>query len=272
MTSDFAPDDEPDDARCHDRPDEGAIVTGRPSRPRTCVSAAAGAVGLAALVVLAAAAGVLTGVVSRPSASASDGPMAGRSVDAGAFLPTTTTAPPPVASTVPARSVVPVAAPTTTTSAPAAVPVRLTVAALGIDAAPVTDVGLLPSGGMEVPDPSLVGWYRYGPRPGDAGTAVLAGHVAYGGRNGLFVHIDQLQPGDQILVRAADGTERPWVVVAVEQHDKETLPAERLFTNTGPSRLALITCGGEFIADAHSYRDNIVVFAEPAGEAVKRSQ
>ena len=62
------------------------------------------------------------------------------------------------------------------------VPVSISVPAAGV-VAPILPVGLKPSGEMEVPaDVSTVGWYDpiegAGVIPGEAGTAVLAGHVA----------------------------------------------------------------------------------------------
>jgi hypothetical protein len=41
------------------------------------------------------------------------------------------------------------------------------------------------------------------------------------------------------------------------------LPLDRLFAREGPPRLTLITCGGPFLAEFGSYRDNVVVVAEP---------
>ena len=42
------------------------------------------------------------------------------------------------------------------------------------------------------------------------------------------------------------------------------LSGSGVFDRTGPARLALITCGGEFDEDLRSYRDNVVVLASPA--------
>ena len=41
------------------------------------------------------------------------------------------------------------------------------------------------------------------------------------------------------------------------------LPLDRLFARDGPPRLTLITCGGPFLPEYLSYRDNVVVVAEP---------
>jgi hypothetical protein len=46
---------------------------------------------------------------------------------------------------------------------------------------------------------------------------------------------------------------------------KGQVPLAELFTRTGPARLVLLTCGGPFDERARSYRDNLVVVAEPVG-------
>ena len=52
-------------------------------------------------------------------------------------------------------------------------------------------------------------------------------------------------------------------VVGKQTIVKQRLPTERLFARDGPPRLVLITCGGPFDAELRSYRDNLVVLAEP---------
>jgi len=66
-------------------------------------------------------------------------------------------------------------------------------------------VGLLPDGAMDVPkDPNLVAWYRLGPRPGEAGNAVVAGHVDWGGKTAAFWRLSDLKPGDLVEITAVD--------------------------------------------------------------------
>ena len=59
------------------------------------------------------------------------------------------------------------------------------------------------------------------------------------------------------------GTTTRWRVVSRELITKQVLPLDRLFARTGPPRLTLITCGGPFLPEFRSYRDNVVVVAEP---------
>ena len=55
-------------------------------------------------------------------------------------------------------------------------PVSLAIAAAGVDAR-VVPVGSRADRTMEVPAADLAGWYEPGPRPGEAGPAVIVGHV-----------------------------------------------------------------------------------------------
>ncbi|MEZ5407927.1 MAG: class F sortase [Acidimicrobiales bacterium] len=143
-------------------------------------------------------------------------------------------------------------------------PLSISIDQLGLDEVAVQAVGVEPTGEMAIPPPKEVGWYRYGPLPGGPGSAVLAGHIASNGIDGAFRHLDRLGPGDLVEVALSDGRRLRFTVTERVQVDKTELPFDQLFARSGPPRLALITCGGEFDYDARSYRDNIVVVAELA--------
>ena len=159
---------------------------------------------------------------------------------------------------------------TTRDAAPAAprtvpAPVRVSSPPLGVDA-PVDAVGIDPAGQMELPeDVSRVGWYRFGPEPGADGSAVLAGHVddEEQGPGALF-RLRDAAVGDELTVTDAAGTATRWRVVSRELITKQVLPVDRIFARDGAPRLTLITCGGPFLPEYRSYRDNVVVVAEPA--------
>jgi LPXTG-site transpeptidase (sortase) family protein len=148
-----------------------------------------------------------------------------------------------------------------------AVPARVRFPELDVDA-PVAAVGVDALGEMEVPeDVATVGWYRFGPGPGAGeGSAVLSGHVddRIQGR-GAFYQLSDLEPGDPVAVELADGTAVDYRVTVVERIDKDELPVDRLFARDGAPRLTLVTCGGDFDRQARSYRENVVVTAEPIG-------
>ena len=221
---------------------------------------------VATLVVgLALAVGVPTAwALTRPPAAA--GPPVEQVLDAPATSapPSTTSAPPSTAAPVtPAPPPVPVrdASPTPPAVTPA--PVRLSVPAVGVDAA-VDAVGVEPDGSMTVPrDVDRVGWYRFGPAPGQPGSAVLAGHVDSATEGlGAMAPVRSAEVGDEVTVTDESGATTRWRVVARQEFVKQELPRDELFARDGPPRLVLITCGGPFLADVGSYRDNVVVVAE----------
>ncbi|MGY1635314.1 sortase domain-bontaining protein [Geodermatophilus sp. SYSU D00742] len=156
-----------------------------------------------------------------------------------------------------------VAAPTAESAAPP--PVALAVPSAGIEA-PVDAVGVDDDGQMALPgDVDRVGWYRFGPAPGAGGSAVLAGHVDDVEQGlGVLAPLRDTAAGAEVLVTDAAGTVSRWRVVSRDTVEKEALALDRLFTRDGPSRLVLVTCGGPFVPELRSYRDNVVVVAEPA--------
>lgn len=106
-------------------------------------------------------------------------------VDAGVAEGLASTTPAPPTAAVAAGSVVP--APSVPTQdgrvgagggGPVAVPARLELPSLDVSSA-VEPVGVDSKGDLTIPeDVADVGWYRFGPRPGDrAGSTVLSGHV-----------------------------------------------------------------------------------------------
>lgn len=154
-------------------------------------------------------------------------------------------------------------------SAPAvADPTSVTIPALGVGA-PVDRVGLEPDGGMEIPhDIRRVGWYEPGVRPGETGSAVIAGHVdsRSQGRGALW-GLKELDAGNTVTIGHADGRSTTWRVTSRTSHVKEQLPIGELFTRFGDTRLVLITCGGSFDSARGRYTHNIVVIAEPVEPA-----
>jgi sortase (surface protein transpeptidase) len=145
-----------------------------------------------------------------------------------------------------------------------AAPARLEVPALGVDTV-VDPVGVEPDGQMTLPaDVDRVGWYRFGPAPGTSGSAVIAGHVDDREQGlGAMAPLREVEVGAEVVVTDSLGTAQLWQVVSRELIQKQVLPLDRLFARDGPPRLTLITCGGPFLPEYGSYRDNVVVVAEP---------
>jgi hypothetical protein len=143
------------------------------------------------------------------------------------------------------------------------VPSRVRLVRVGIDAR-VVPVEVLASGGMEVPeDVNTVGWYRFGPSPGRPGSAVLSGHVDSRVQGaGAFFRLQDVKPGDEIIVHFSDGSVRRFRAEARRSFPTSGLP-EDLFVRAGQPVLALITCGGPFDSRTHHYAENVVVYAVP---------
>ena len=149
------------------------------------------------------------------------------------------------------------------TGAPA--PARLVIGDLGVDAT-VKGVGVQGDGAMVIPAaPSSVGWYRYGSAPGDAkGNTVIAGHVATREDGaGALAALRGATPGMRVTITTADGTKHRYEVVGRELVVKKALPVDEIFAREGKPLLVLITCGGEYLPELRSHRDNVVVTAVP---------
>lgn len=153
--------------------------------------------------------------------------------------------------------------PTATLPDPGPRPVGLTIDGIDISDAPIRDVGVEPNGEMEIPGATEIGWYRWSPSPGQEGSSVLAAHIAFNGRDGVFRDLDDLEVGDRFTVHYDDGTEREFEVTEMAQYDKEELPFDRVFSKTGEPSVVLITCGGDFNRGDNSYEDNVVAYADP---------
>lgn len=147
-------------------------------------------------------------------------------------------------------------------------PVRLRIGGIGVDA-PVVPHGVdQRTGEMDVPsNVDEVGWYEFGPSPGEQGSAVLAAHVDLAGQGpGVFYRLSQVDPGDTIDVLFADGSSTSFVVEARMTYEKSELPLETIFSRSGSPVLTLVTCGGGFDRSSLRYDSNVVVYAVPVGE------
>lgn len=140
-------------------------------------------------------------------------------------------------------------------------PVRVVIPAIGVDA-PIVPVGLDAGGAMQTPEFGSAGWYEPGPKPGEAGPAVVVAHVdAKANGPDVFFRLRELRPGDQVTIRYPSQT-RTFTVTVTEQAAKTALPTGKIWTETTNPVLRLITCGGAFDRRAGSYLDNIIVYAD----------
>jgi len=141
-------------------------------------------------------------------------------------------------------------------------PVRVTIAAIGVDAA-LIPLGLDAQRALEMPERfDVAGWWSGGYRPGEPGPAVIAGHVDSKTGPAIFYRLRDVERGDAVVVRRRDGSSVRYIVRSVGHYAKTAFPTRAVYGPTGRPALRLITCSGDFNRATGHYVDNTVVFAE----------
>jgi LPXTG-site transpeptidase (sortase) family protein len=142
-------------------------------------------------------------------------------------------------------------------------PIRLTIPKINVDA-PVEIVGLAPDGSMGVPKgPIDVGWFDLGPRPGDIGSAVIAGHEGWkDGISAVFDNLHNLVKGDKIYVEDETGTTTIFVVRELRIYGQNDNASDVFASSDGKAHLNLITCEGVWNTTEKSYTSRLVIFAD----------
>jgi LPXTG-site transpeptidase (sortase) family protein len=143
-------------------------------------------------------------------------------------------------------------------------PVRLKISGINVDAA-VESLALTPKGAMDTPKgPDDVAWFSLGTRPGEIGSAVIAGH--YGrwknGQGSVFDNLHELQPGDKIIIEDDKGAVATFVVRESRNYDPSADAAGVFSSDDEKSHLNLITCEGTWSKDSKSYSQRLVVFTD----------
>jgi Sortase domain len=161
------------------------------------------------------------------------------------------------ASASPSATATPTPSAPETSTTPSRAPVVPTRLRLGDIDAPVIPIELEGTSLTPPPDPDVLGWWgrRAGARHG---TTLLTGHTVHTG-GGTFDDLE-LTPVGQ-LAHVNGFTYR---VTSVEVISKDALArrAPKLFSQTGPPKLVLVTCEDYDPATGH-YASNVVVVLEP---------
>lgn len=176
--------------------------------------------------------------------------------------PTPTPTPSPSASARSAAPTRPPAGPPTDASTPTSFRVEIPSLKAVL---PVLPVGVAKDGQMALPkDPDIGGWYRFGPGPtSEGGASVISAHVDSRDEVGPLAKLPKLKKGARILV-VVDGARVEYIVERVDQYAKTALDTEALFSRTGPARLHLVSCGGQWNPRTRHYEDNVVAIARRA--------
>ena len=148
-------------------------------------------------------------------------------------------------------------------------PMHLSIPALQVDAS-IMGVGKTSSGVMDAPTSKALNssywtsvfWFKLGPAPGQAGNAVIAGHVdRVGGDPAIFWSLSTLRAGDKVFITPLQGKQLQFVVNRVVRYPANAPSNIVLNAVFGPStghHLNLITCSG--IWTGHGYDERLVVF------------
>ena len=143
------------------------------------------------------------------------------------------------------------------------IPLHIEIGNIAVAAA-INPVGLTADGDMDIEnDPTLTAWYQLGPKPGEVGSAVIAGH--YGWKDGVpsvFNDLNKLVVGDVVSVQDQTGTNRSFRVTRMANYAPEQ-DATSVFTSSdGRAHLNLITCQGEWSGVLNTYSERLVVFTD----------
>ena len=141
--------------------------------------------------------------------------------------------------------------------------VRLYVKEAGIDAVFEEPLGLNNDRTIEVPESyETVAYYKFGPKPGEVGPAVVLGHVDSYRGPAVFYRLGQLEVGDEIFIEKSDGSKDVFIVESLERHSQDGFPTEKVYSDLDYPGLRLITCTGTYDHDTLRYSHNLIVFAK----------
>ena len=141
-------------------------------------------------------------------------------------------------------------------------PERLIIEKIGINAI-VEKVGLTENKAMDVPKEKMnVAWYELGNKPGETGSAVIAGHYDWYDGAAVFFKLNSLEKGDVIETVDTNGQREKFSVTDKALYKNEEFPISLVFSRRDKKRLNLITCDGIFNRQSDAYNEKLVIFSE----------
>jgi sortase A len=144
---------------------------------------------------------------------------------------------------------------------PVAIPEKITINKISVSSY-VQPVGLTPQGNMDIDDdPKQAAWYRNGPKPGEQGSAVIAGH--YGWKDGVpsvFNDLHTLVPGDEIAITYDNGSMMKFAVDRLVTYSPTQDATDVFRSDDSQAHLNLVTCQGTWNTTGRTYSERLVVF------------
>lgn len=137
---------------------------------------------------------------------------------------------------------------------------------------PIEPVGLITEGSKTgkmdtIDDPKIAAWYEPGPVPGEAGNALLNGHVRWKGVAGTFSVLPDMEIGEEVVIEYDDGSTLAFEVTSVEYYPYDDVPEEVMDLDFGGTpRMTLISCTGDFNYSAGTSSQRVIVVCNAKGE------
>jgi len=131
---------------------------------------------------------------------------------------------------------------------------------------PLEAVGIASDGSMALPTLhpwDNVGWYAYGPYPGETGSAVIAGHLDHpDGSPAVFWKLRLLHRGDIVIIKERSGKIMRFSVLDLQVYTLTQAPKQRIFGQRQGVFLNLITCAGAWLPALHQTNQHLVVYTK----------
>lgn len=143
------------------------------------------------------------------------------------------------------------------------VPVHITIPSINVSA-DVEQVGLDTEGRMDIPSKEEdTAWFDLGFRPGQAGNAVIDGHLdQVTGAPSVFWNLKNLVPGNTVTITDAKNETYTFIVTKQEAYDFDKVPMQQVFGSSDSPHLNLITCNGTWDRANKNYSQRIVVYTD----------
>jgi len=139
---------------------------------------------------------------------------------------------------------------------------HLKISKIGVNAV-IENMGVTPDGAMAVPNNNTdVGWYSFGTRPGEIGSAVIGAHNLFNSKPGVFALLSELKKGDVLSVTDTDGTSIYFIVRDIRTYNALDTDTGIFESVDGGIHLNLITCSGAWDPKTKSHTKRLVIFTD----------
>ncbi len=128
----------------------------------------------------------------------------------------------------------------------------------------VLNVGLTKAGAVGTPSNVFdTAWYNGSSLPGNAGAALIDGHVSGWSTAGVFKNLKNISVGSIITIERGDGQKLNFAVVRTAVYPADSVDMASVLSSAVAGRpgLNLITCNGSVIHGTNEFSERFVVYA-----------